>query len=58
MNFAGGVLGWSEAEFWGSSLAYFRAAHEGYRLAKGGKPKTEPMSRERYEEIKRKYATA
>lgn len=29
MRIAGGVLGWSEAEFWSCSMPFFRAALEG-----------------------------
>lgn len=35
MNFAGGVLHWSAAEFWTCPLPYFRAAYDGWALANG-----------------------
>lgn len=53
MKFAGGALHWTEDEFWSCSFAYFRAAYEGWKLAHGVKPAVKPMTRDRYEELKR-----
>lgn len=36
MIIAGGMLGWTEAEFWSSTLPYFRASVEGLNQFHGG----------------------
>ncbi len=35
MSFAGGILRWSEEQFWSASFPYFRAAIEGHAIANG-----------------------
>ncbi|EKF17064.1 hypothetical protein NA2_19878 [Nitratireductor pacificus pht-3B] len=53
MKFAGGVLHWTEGEFWQSGFAYFRAAWEGWAISSGAKKvKTAPPTREAYEAAK------
>ncbi len=57
MRFAGGVLGWSEDQFWNASFAYFRATWEGWGHAHGVEA-AKPMTRDRYEELKRELGVA
>ncbi|WP_265518970.1 hypothetical protein [Nitratireductor luteus] len=53
MSFAGGVLHWTEDEFWSTGFAYFRAAWEGWAISSGAKKvKTKPPSRDEYEAAK------
>lgn len=53
MSFAGGVLRWTEEEFWSTSLAYFRATWEGWAEANGTKrARGNPPTREQYEAAK------
>lgn len=59
MKFAGGVLLWSEGEFWNAGFAYFRAAWEGWAIAHGGKKASaRPPSRDEYEAAKAALAAA
>lgn len=51
-----GGLRWTPQTFWGSTLVEFFAANEGLALAKGLRKKVAPPSRERLEELKKKYA--
>lgn len=50
-----GGLGWSPQAFWSATLVEFFAANEGLALAKGLRKKAAPPSRERLEEMKRRY---
>lgn len=54
MKFAGGVLGWSEAEFWAASFPWFRAAWDGWAIANGVKKAAGPRAptRDEYEAAK------
>ncbi|EKF43977.1 hypothetical protein NA8A_04175 [Nitratireductor indicus C115] len=53
MKFAGGVLHWTEAEFWQTGFAYFRAAWEGWAISTGArKAQTKPPTRDAYEAAK------
>ncbi|WP_036540140.1 hypothetical protein [Nitratireductor aquibiodomus] len=53
MNFAGGVLHWTEDEFWQTGFAYFRAAWEGWAISTGAKKSAiQPPTREAYEAAK------
>ena len=53
MKFAGGVLRWTEDQFWSTSFAYFRATWEGWAIASGvKKSKAKAPSRDEYEAAK------
>lgn len=57
MKFAGGVLHWTEAEFWQTGFAFFRAAWEGWVISSGVKKNvTQPPTREAYEAAKEALA--
>lgn len=52
MRLAAGALGWSEEQFWGSSMAWFRAAIEGRAEMLGVRVKPLPaMDRVRKAEL-------
>ncbi|MFC6490903.1 hypothetical protein [Nitratireductor sp. GCM10026969] len=53
MKFAGGVLHWTEEQFWSTGFAYFRASWEGWAIASGAKKvKGKAPTREEYEAAK------
>jgi hypothetical protein len=41
--------------FWAATMTEFFAAHDGWAAANGAKPKGEAPTRERIEELKRRY---
>ncbi len=53
MEIAGGVLGWSEAQFWDSSMQFFTASFRGW-LEKNGNKKSE-LAQEDYDDFKREH---
>lgn len=54
MEIAGGVLGWSDQQFWSSSIQYFLASVRGAQEFHGGK-KEEPIAREQYDQVREDY---
>lgn len=55
MMLAGGMLGWSEGQFWAATPAYFRASLQG--LARfHGQEDDAPMTEDAYEALKAKVA--
>ncbi|WP_425483491.1 phage tail assembly chaperone [Ancylobacter pratisalsi] len=54
-QFAFGALGWPPAVFWAATLNEFFAAHDGWCEVNGIKKRIDPPSRERLEELQRRY---
>jgi len=54
MEIAGGVLGWSEEQFWQSSPQYFKMAIEGFKAKNG--IKQSDLTQNEYEEFKENHS--
>ena len=54
MEIAGGILGWSEAQFWDSSYQYFQASVDGWLELNG--TKKPDLSEQEYEDFKQESA--